>query len=327
MSSFSICTALTARSLPARWLREPATRSERAVHPACWSIAPAPMRRTASRWADGYVDYLELVNARDGGINGVKITYEECETGYATDRGVECYERLKSKGPTGAAVFDPLSTGITFALTEKAPARQDPDHHHGLWPRGHRPTAACSPGIFPLLGTYWTAADVIMQHIANKLGGFEKLKGKKIALVYHDSPYGKEPIPLLEELPSSRLRFPSIAGHASGRRAESDLAADPPAASRLRVAVGLGRDELDRDQGGGRGRLSARPDVSACGGRAPSPTCCRREPARRATTPPRCTLRRPDFPVHKDIIKYVYDKGKGTGGTRTRSARCSTTAA
>jgi branched-chain amino acid transport system substrate-binding protein len=25
------------------------------------------------------------------GINGVKITYEECETGYATDRGVECY--------------------------------------------------------------------------------------------------------------------------------------------------------------------------------------------------------------------------------------------
>ena len=45
-------------------------------------------------WANGYVDYLKLVNARDGGINGVKITFEECETGYATDRGVECYERL-----------------------------------------------------------------------------------------------------------------------------------------------------------------------------------------------------------------------------------------
>ncbi len=27
----------------------------------------------------------------------------------------------------------------------------------------------------------------------------DKLKGKKIALVYHDSPYGKEPIPLLQE--------------------------------------------------------------------------------------------------------------------------------
>jgi hypothetical protein len=29
-------------------------------------------------WANGYVDYLKLVNAR-GGINGVKISFEECE--------------------------------------------------------------------------------------------------------------------------------------------------------------------------------------------------------------------------------------------------------
>jgi branched-chain amino acid transport system substrate-binding protein len=68
-------------------------------------------------FANAYVDYLKLVNAR-GGINGVKLSYEECESGYATDRGVECYERLKGKGAT---VFQPLSTGITFALTEKAP--------------------------------------------------------------------------------------------------------------------------------------------------------------------------------------------------------------
>ena len=36
-------------------------------------------------WADGKLDYLKLVNERDGGVNGVKITYEECETAYATD--------------------------------------------------------------------------------------------------------------------------------------------------------------------------------------------------------------------------------------------------
>ena len=40
-------------------------------------------------FADGVADYIAMVNARDGGINGVKITFEECETGYATDRGVE----------------------------------------------------------------------------------------------------------------------------------------------------------------------------------------------------------------------------------------------
>src|SRR6185295_8194333 len=71
-------------------------------------------------FANGYVDYLKLVNARDGGIGGVKITFEECETGYATDKGVECYERLKGKGPTGATLFQPLSTGITFAVTDKS---------------------------------------------------------------------------------------------------------------------------------------------------------------------------------------------------------------
>ncbi|MBA3599148.1 MAG: ABC transporter substrate-binding protein, partial [Methylibium sp.] len=45
-----------------------------------------------------------------------------------------------------------------------------------------------------------TAADVLIQHIAKKEGGKDKLKGKKITLVYHDSPYGKEPISMLQEL-------------------------------------------------------------------------------------------------------------------------------
>src|SRR6187402_30030 len=77
-------------------------------------------------FADGAADYVAMLNARDGGINGVKLLFEECETGYATDRGVECYERLKGKGPTGASSFSPLSTGITFALTEKARADKIP---------------------------------------------------------------------------------------------------------------------------------------------------------------------------------------------------------
>ena len=144
-------------------------------------------------WANGYVDYLKLINARDGGINGVKITFEECDTGYATDRGVECYERLKGKA--SGEIFQPLSTGITFALTSKAPADKNVliTSGYGL--------SESSDGLvfkwnFPMLGTYWSGADIIMQHITKKEGG--SLKGKKIALVYHDSPYGKEPIPLLQ---------------------------------------------------------------------------------------------------------------------------------
>jgi branched-chain amino acid transport system substrate-binding protein len=145
-------------------------------------------------WANGYVDYLKLVNAQ-GGINGVKLSFEECETGYATDRGVECYERLKGKGAT---VFQPLSTGITFALTEKAPVDKIPLITAG-YGRSESQNGAVFTWNFPLLGTYWVGADVAIQHIAKEAGGLDKLKGKKIALVYHDSPYGKEPIPALQE--------------------------------------------------------------------------------------------------------------------------------
>ena len=152
-------------------------------------------------WANGYVDYLKLVNAR-GGINGVKLSFEECETGYATDKSVECYERLKGKGAT---VFQPLSTGATFALTEKAPIDKIP-----LITAGYGRSESADGGVFkwnfPLAGTYWVAADAIIQQLGKKEGGLASLKGKKIALVYHDSPFGKEPIPLLQER-ASQLGF------------------------------------------------------------------------------------------------------------------------
>jgi branched-chain amino acid transport system substrate-binding protein len=147
-------------------------------------------------YANGYVDYLKLVNAR-GGINGVKVSFEECEFGYATDRGVECYERLKGKNG-GATVFHPLSTGVTFALTEKVAGDKIP-----LITAGYGRSESTDGNVFkwnfPLTGTYWDAADIILQHIAKKEGGWDKLKGKKIAHIFHDSPFGKEPIPLLTE--------------------------------------------------------------------------------------------------------------------------------
>ncbi len=147
-------------------------------------------------WANGKQDYLKMINARDGGINGVKVAFEECEFGYATDRGVECYERMKSR--PGVAFFEPQSTGVTFALTDKAPTDKIP-----LLTVGYGLSAAQDGSAFkwnfPIMGSYWTASDILVQHLAKKEGGFDKLKGKKVTLVYHDSPFGKEPIPLLQE--------------------------------------------------------------------------------------------------------------------------------
>ena len=56
----------------------------------------------------GMIDYFQMLNTRDGGINGVKMTWEKCETEYVTSRGVECYERSKKKGPTGATMIHPF---------------------------------------------------------------------------------------------------------------------------------------------------------------------------------------------------------------------------
>ena len=127
-------------------------------------------------FANGYVDYLKLVNAK-GGINGVKVSWEECETGYATDRGVECYERLKGKGAT---VFQPLSTGITFALTEKVPNDKIPLITAG-YGRSESTDGMVFKWNFPLTGTYWDAADIILQHIAKKEGGIGWMIGSALS--------------------------------------------------------------------------------------------------------------------------------------------------
>jgi len=155
-----------------------------------------PVAPNATPWANGHNDYMKLVNAR-GGINGVMTLVEECETAYATDRGIDCYERLKGKHG-GATVFQPLSTGITFALTDKVPADKI-----SLITSGYGRSDTADGGIFkwnfPLVGHYWVAGDTVLQHIAKKEGGWDKLKGKKIAVVFHDSAFGKEVLPIIQE--------------------------------------------------------------------------------------------------------------------------------
>jgi len=149
--------------------------------------------------ANGVGDYFTLINKRDGGINGVKITWEECETQYNTKLGVECYEKLKNKGPTGATMFNPYSTGITYQLIPKATVDEIP-----ILSMGYGRTAAADGTVFPWVfnfpTTYWSQASAFVKYVGEREGGMDKLKGKKIALVYHNSAYGKEPIPTLEAL-------------------------------------------------------------------------------------------------------------------------------
>lgn len=146
--------------------------------------------------ANGMHDYLAMLNARDGGIGGVKIAVEECETGYKNEKGVECYDSMKSRHPL---VVNPYSTGITLALIPKASVDGIPilSMAYGL---SASAVGKDFPWIFNPPATYWDGMSIILEYIATKEGGFAKLKGKTIGYIYFDGGYGLEPIPLLDQL-------------------------------------------------------------------------------------------------------------------------------
>ena len=145
-------------------------------------------------FADGYIDYLTLLNERDGGINGEKINLIECETGYNTEKGVECYESTKGEG---VLAYAPLSTGITYQLIPKATADGIAVHSMG-YGRTSAKNGEIFRNIFNFPANYWDGASVAIKHLLDINGG--DISGKKVALVYHNSAYGKEPIRTLEEL-------------------------------------------------------------------------------------------------------------------------------
>ena len=152
--------------------------------------------------ANAGTDYFNLINERDGGINGVKITFEECETQYDTKQGVECYERMKGKNPL---IINPYSTGITYQLIPKAAVDKVVVHS-----MGYGMTASADgrwfPWVFNFPMTYWSQASVFVKYVGQQEGGLDKLKGKKIVHIFHNSPYGKEANPTLETL-SKQLAF------------------------------------------------------------------------------------------------------------------------
>ena len=158
------------------------------------SYRTGPYAANGIPFADGYMDYFTLLNERDGGIGGVRIQVPECETGYNTEKGVECYEATKGLSPL---VYQPLSTGITYQLIPKVTADGIPLHTMG-YGRTSAQDGATFPWVFNYPANYWDGASIAINHIIDQEGG--SIEGKSIALIYHNSAYGKEPIRTLQEL-------------------------------------------------------------------------------------------------------------------------------
>ncbi|THC41398.1 ABC transporter substrate-binding protein [Massilia sp. Mn16-1_5] len=159
------------------------------------SYRVGPYGAGGSGFYGGMIDYFNLVNA-NGGINGVKMTWEECETEYNASRGVECYERMKTKNG-GATLVDPLSTGIAYGIVDRVATDKIPMTMLG-YGRSDAANGKVFPYVFPLITSYWNQAAAMIKYLADKNGGYPKLKGKKIVYLYHDSAFGKEAMPVLD---------------------------------------------------------------------------------------------------------------------------------
>jgi branched-chain amino acid transport system substrate-binding protein len=261
--------------------------------------------------ANGQADYFNMLNARDGGVGGVRLVVEECDTAYNNDKGVECYERLKDGGPTGATAFSPFSTGITYALIERATADEIP-----LFTMGYGRTDAADGTVFPYVfampTTYWSQATSIVRYIEEQEGG--DLDGVDIALVYHDSAYGKEPIPTLEILANAEgfelhlfpVAHPGLEQKATwlniGRRLRPEWVVMwgwgvmNSTAIREAAAVGFPMDRFI-----GNTWASAEVDVRPAGDAAVGYLAANfHSPGAQ-------------FDVHRDILTHLYDAGRGAG--------------
>src|SRR3989454_245811 len=259
--------------------------------------------------ANGGSDYLNLLNERDGGINGVKIVIEECETQYDTKQGVECYERLKGKGPV---LVNPYSTGITYQLIPKAPVDKVVIHS-----MGYGMTASADgrwfPWVFNFPMTYWSQASAFVKYVGAQEGGMDKLKGKKIVHVFHNSPYGKEANPTLEIL-AKQLGFELTL-----------LAVDTPGQEQKATWLQVRRINPNWIFLSGWGVMNQVAVKEAAGIGFPmdhfignwwSASDADVIPAGEGAKGYKgATFHAPGtgFKVHADLFKFVYDKGKGAG--------------
>jgi branched-chain amino acid transport system substrate-binding protein len=161
------------------------------------SYRVGPYAAGGSGYFGGAIDYFNVVNA-SGGINGVKLLWEECETEYNAAKGVECYERLKKKNG-GASTVEPLSTGIAYGLLDRVAQDKIPMTTFG-YGSANAADGRVFEWVYPIGTTYWDQAAAMIAYLGQKEGGLDKLKGKKIVDLYHDSAFGKEPLPVFEAL-------------------------------------------------------------------------------------------------------------------------------
>ncbi len=180
----------------------PDARAEDSIFVPLFVYRTGPFANSGQPLANGMHDYLTLLNERDGGIGGVKIVVEECETQYDVDKGLACYDAFRPKKPV---LVNPWSTGTILKLIPRASADKIPilSVAHGLSASAR---GMSFPWIFNPPATYWDGLSMILTHIGTEVGGIRRLEGHRLGYVFLESGYGREVVPLFEQL-AKDLKF------------------------------------------------------------------------------------------------------------------------
>lgn len=163
------------------------------------SYRVGPFAAGGSGFFGGIIDYLQYVNLKEGGVNGVQLAWQECETEYNAARGVECYQRLLKKGDQQMHIFEPLATPIAYGVLNRVDDDKVILTQYG-YGRSDAADGRVFPWVFATMTSYWSQMSAKMNWIAQKEGGIDKMKGKKIVHLHLDSAFGREPLPVLRRL-------------------------------------------------------------------------------------------------------------------------------
>ncbi|MCG5514147.1 ABC transporter substrate-binding protein [Ectothiorhodospira shaposhnikovii] len=146
----------------------------------------------SSEYNQGQQDYLRLIN-ETGGVEGHPIETIIRDTANEPQRGLEAYNRARREG---AVLVDFFSTPVSRAAVNRV-LRDEVVMITALHGRGDASHGETFPFVFPMMATYWSQATLLADYIDRHQGG---LANKRIALVHIDSPFGREPLPVLQEL-------------------------------------------------------------------------------------------------------------------------------
>ena len=158
----------------------------------CYDLSKAYTAATP-QFAQGARDYAQLLNLK-GGIEGHPVEILVQDHGNEPQRGIECYEKMKREG---AIAFDFMSTPVSRAVLPRA-IKDGNVMVQSFVGRGDAIDGDVFKWAFPIGPTYWGQAANDIHYIKTKSNN--TLKGVKVAFVYPDYPTGQEPIPVLKTL-------------------------------------------------------------------------------------------------------------------------------